>query len=1475
MMLYYSHNALIAAAFIFIACNIVASNAGTILQDQGNALCNLLSSTNIPTLRDQGKFVGWRCDYSSVYGGYLPHEDNKITVCGNRFLDCNSTAVGSSGCSDKYTNTSELRAWTGITCDDTNIFNVKYLVTHLQLSGRTLTGSCHSSLGKMSALRVLDLSLNYMHGGIAATVDQFASNANMLLQSLRLNNNQFSSTVPTTIGSITSLSELTLYENSLSGVVPTELALLTKVAELNMHSNLFSGLFPEAVFYMPLLTTLNLDTNRLTSLPVISQQCSLLRSLKFSNNLVTTNILQVGNWGTNLPELHTAHLNNNAMTGSIDPTSFGRFVKMQDFRAHFNKLSGTVPDTIGLLTRLEYFHLYHNSLTGTLPVEMGTSTNLLEVVLNNNLLEGPISVAALHTLSRLQRLILNSNLITGELPEGFTQMTSLVELLAQNNQLTGVWPDFSYLKSLQNLDLSYNTFSPAMRLPEGLLGVNCTKLRYFKCISCNLHGSIPDRSPSFGAAADAGSFGDMNSLRSFQLQDNFLNGTIPGSMHRIYNLYEISLQSNDLTGTLPSQLFAYPSDLRYVRLDDNSLSGTIPVSNSQTRGCTGGEDCKLHVLTAKNNILTGSIPNQFFDFNLNLVTVELKNNALTGNIPNGIGRSYDVSGLTTVDFSQNQLTGSIPSSIGSIWGRNHALVTFDVNHNQLTGTLPWGLFNQPNMVLLDVSHNKIQATTEYKPGTFDLKGLDDTIREGGYVGGGSISSSSTYYQNLRTLRLNNNQMATPVPDKFKHFYNLQILDFSNNYFDGSIPSSWSALTHLIELSFGNNNISGQVPASLIANNDGLTVLRMGNNLLEGNIPAIFGTPNSTLKANLETLDISQNRLEGTFDVLGTALGSFNKLKYLRFGSQNFTQRSSELNSSDISWLLTSLARTSPAIEQLDISGLGLHGSIDSTFIAAVSKLSYLDISKNQLEGDIPPSVSSLSLLETFDFSENGINGTLPLELCSMAAATNIIAFPGNLGVECYYPCLVPLLNGIVTNSASVATCATAVPTGQPSGQPTTQPSGLPSGQPSGQPTTSPTHVYYDGKFAQNASLVLPHTVHDVDRRCSGELEVRESALSYGVASTALVTEVWCVEKKHSDEFRLFGVEQQLAADMVRKNAAGISPLLDLSKLRGIALRGKENVVLVSADDSVNPVVSAAASLFRSGACTESGSGAGCVSSLLPFATTPSASTVPPFLWEDSLLACPFFDTQKFGTYKLLPVARAEAWPYGTAAMIQKVRLMESLDGIVIDNADTNADNIDSRVAALFRDGATSLVGAYIMQKGGSIGGWDRVKVMSAKRTWNESALTCTSSASGTAGVETGVIDLLGRDFQFDYGESLIEGGYMSSARSSAIAAGAISYSNVTITHDTLGWSTVDITEILRNQLHWWYLNTPTEPLQLNLLWTPDYAANDRQNFRTHHPREARGDSWGDFDTIVNSTRGRSEWYASESNDPPLLQLFFQ
>ena len=90
-----------------------------------------------------------------------------------------------------------------------------------------------------------------------------------------------------------------------------------------------------------------------------------------------------------------------------------------------------------------------------------------------------------------------------------------------------------------------------------------------------------------------------------------------------------------------------------------------------------------------------------------------------------------------------------------------------------------------------------------------------------------------------------------------------------------------------------------------------------------------------------------------------------------------------------------------------------------------------------------------------------------------------------------------------------------------------------------------------------------------------------------------------------------------------------------------------------------------------------------------------------------------------------------------------------------------------------------------------------------------------------------------------------------------------------------GWATVDVTDMTRNQMVWWYLNHPNEAFELNLLWTPLNYTTDRTYGFPHYYHQAAGDPVGDTDRSQNMTTGRTELYTSESADPPILLLYFQ
>ena len=200
-------------------------------------------------------------------------------------------------------------------------------------------------------------------------------------------------------------------------------------------------------------------------------------------------------------------------------------------------------------------------------------------------------------------------------------------------------------------------------------------------------------------------------------------------------------------------------------------------------------------------------------------------------------------------------------------------------------------------------------------------------------------------------------------------------------------------------------------------------------------------------------------------------------------------------------------------------------------------------------------------------------------------------------------------------------------------------------------------------------------------------------------------------------------------------------------------------------------------------------------------------------------------------------------------MIQKIRLTD-IQPSGLDSSYSTTSTVDQDVASLFRDGASQLVGAYLMVKGAVIGGRDRLCIQNAKRGWRENTTTCADSSAGQY------------EYAYDYSSDLD-------------TFTTTTIENITISHDTYSWATVDITDMTRNQLVWWYLYHPDEAFELNLLWTPLNYTMDRTYGHSHYYHQAAGDPVGDTDRAVNMTMGRTEWYTSESLDPPILLLYFQ
>ncbi|EOD23090.1 hypothetical protein EMIHUDRAFT_195665 [Emiliania huxleyi CCMP1516] len=145
----------------------------------------------------------------------------------------------------------------------------------LDLSGLSLTGTLPASLANLS-LTDLVLSSNLLSGTVPRLPAQ--------LQTLDLNNNRMSGTIPPRLNLLAQLRRLDLYNNRLSGTIPS-FTEGSDLAYLSVGANSLSGSLPPSIGSLTGLETLDVSKNSLSgALPSELGDLALLTSAHFRRN---------------------------------------------------------------------------------------------------------------------------------------------------------------------------------------------------------------------------------------------------------------------------------------------------------------------------------------------------------------------------------------------------------------------------------------------------------------------------------------------------------------------------------------------------------------------------------------------------------------------------------------------------------------------------------------------------------------------------------------------------------------------------------------------------------------------------------------------------------------------------------------------------------------------------------------------------------------------------------------------------------------------------------------------------------------------------------------------------------------------------------------------------------------------------------------------------------------------------------------
>ncbi|XVF87307.1 hypothetical protein PTKIN_Ptkin18bG0109500 [Pterospermum kingtungense] len=648
---------------------------------------------------------------------------------------------------NNWTMSTSVCNWVGVSCSSNPV-----RVSSLNLHNMNLTGTVSFHLGNLSSLLYLDLSGNGLSGDLPDDLCNYFPN----LEVLNLASNEFSGSLPSSLGDCTNLQNLSLSINRFSGFVPRSIGNLTRLKEANLSGNNLQGEIPWEMGNLFNLEVFDAVNNSLTGgIPPSMFNVSSLTSLYLLDNGLSGSLPD--NMCNHFSKLEVFLLSLNDFTGHI-PSSIGECSNLQVLSLSTNRFNGTIPRGIGNLTSLKRLSLLENDLRGEIPWEIGNLYSLEVFAVQHMRLTGSIP-SAIFNISSLKEISLNNNSLSGEIPSTIS-ITNLEILRLWGNNLSGNIPNFiSNASKLRFLALEENSFS-------GLIPNTLGNLRFLERLSLasnNLSTETSTHEWSF-----LSSLANCSNLRYLNVSFNPLKGILPSSISNLpASLQYLYASGVKISGGIPGEI-GNLSNITSLDLSRNELSGTIPATIGRLRYIQG--------LLLDGNRLQGSIPPSVCDLE-SLNKLSLSGNMLHGPIPTCLA---NLTSLRYLYLGSNKLNSVIPLTL---WSLNDILEV-DLSSNFLNDSLPLGIENMKVLTNLNLSRNLLS---------------------------GEISTSIGTLQDLLSLDLSNNRFDGHIPEQFGDLISLESLDLSNNSLSGVIPKSLEELSFLNHFNVSLNRLEGEIP----------------------------------------------------------------------------------------------------------------------------------------------------------------------------------------------------------------------------------------------------------------------------------------------------------------------------------------------------------------------------------------------------------------------------------------------------------------------------------------------------------------------------------------------------------------------------------------------------------------------------------------------------------------------------------------
>ncbi|MHB1865876.1 MAG: leucine-rich repeat domain-containing protein, partial [Candidatus Saccharimonadales bacterium] len=529
------------------------------------------------------------------------------------------------------------------------------VLTHIELHGTGLYGTIPSSIGSLSTLQTLVISSVLMNGTIPSELFQLPA-----LRSIFITNNlpgggpatQFSGPLPAVVPSNATQS-ITISNTLISGTIPSQIAQSPGMQSLTLSSNQLSGSLPASLFESTTITYISVSQNLLSGeMPQISTGTSFaLVNLDLHSNLLSGPIIET--FFMNMPFIQTLDLHNNSFSGPI-PMSLWSSASLVNIYLQNNQFSGPMPTTfVGAATPYANLYLAGNNLGCFYPYN---ATNNDWATFNAS-----CQANCPYMPSQSACDIVDGNAFCPANTGGCSCAYDFVNTTMTPN-CANTADTLSFLEWWSSL----NSTAPYTNLPQNVYDRFIGNYYASGCtlVSCASIFSVSAQTESNTQVITENVWTAPGQILTFDTTavENMgatvaLVGTFPTQLGSWVNLEIFRLGGPpsifnpvippivNITGTIPSSITGL-TELSHLALVANRVSGTLPVQLASLPS--------LQTIYIDSTQITGPLSPALF-VNQTFYYLVLANSTLTGTLP-------PIESMCTLVFANNMLTGTIPSN---------------------------------------------------------------------------------------------------------------------------------------------------------------------------------------------------------------------------------------------------------------------------------------------------------------------------------------------------------------------------------------------------------------------------------------------------------------------------------------------------------------------------------------------------------------------------------------------------------------------------------------------------------------------------------------------------------------------------------------------------------------------------------------------------------------------------------------------